>query len=98
MFDRPIRLSNNRENHIFTTHPEMNGQMGKVEETLQKPDKIVRSNSDFKVELYYKNYFKTSVTNKFLCLAVKILQSDCFIITSYFTDSIKKGEILWPRK
>ena len=35
----------------------------------------------------------TPVTEKYLCVVVKV-----FIITAYFTDKIKRGEILWKRK
>ena len=98
LYNRNIKLTGKKEHHIFYDHPEMEGQFNKLKETLEKPDIIVRSNSDISVQLYYRNYFKTPVTNKHLCLVVKVLKTELFIITAYFTDSIKKGEILWTEK
>ena len=43
-------------------------------------------------------YDTTPVTEKYLCVVVKELTDDIFIITAYFTDKIKRGEILWKRK
>ena len=98
LYGRNIRLTGKRQQHIFTDHPEMTGQIKKLEETLKRPDAIMRSNSDSSVQLFYKNYLKTPVTNKFLCVVVKMKGSDAFVITSYFTESIKKGEVLWTKK
>lgn len=91
---RRIRLTKEREEHILDDHPEMNGQIDKVRETLEMPDTLIRSKTDKNVELFYKNYKSTPVTNKFLCVVVKVLEEDLFIITTYFTDTIKKGEEL----
>ena len=98
LYNRGIRLTQQRTQHIFTDHPEMGGQLEKLEETLKKPDTIILSKTDESVQLFYKNYLKTPVTNKFLCLVVKIRKNEGFIITSYFTDSIKKGEIVCTKK
>ncbi len=68
-----------------------------IEETLTGPDRIVRSRTDEAVELFYKHYPSTPVTQKFLCVVVKILPHDNFTITVYYTDTIKRGEILWER-
>ncbi len=48
--------------------------------------------------MFYKLYKTTPVTQKYLCVLVKNLDKDNFVITSYFTDSIKKGEILWEKQ
>ena len=75
LYNRGIHLTQQREKHIFTDHhPEMVGQIEKLEETLKSPDTIILSKTDESVQLYYQNYFKTPVTNKFLCLVVKILK------------------------
>ena len=76
----------------------MSGQICKIQETLMKPDVIVKSRTDPDVELYYRHYDTTPVTEKYLCVVVKILVSDFFIITAYFTDTIKRGQILWEKK
>jgi len=96
--NREIRLTDERQEHIETDHPEMSGQVGKIQETLSNPDIIVRSRTDPDVELFYRHYDITPVTEKYLGVVVKALVRDMFIITAYFTDTIKKGEVLWERK
>jgi hypothetical protein len=96
--NRNIRLTEERQEHIETDHPEMSGQINKIQETVSNPDKIVRSRTDPDVELFYRHYDATPVTEKYLCVVVKVLVDDIFIITAYFTDKIKKGEILWEKK
>ena len=95
---RRIRFSDERQGHIKSDHPEMSHQIAKVEATLLDPDSIVRSRTDPEVELFYRHYSITPVTDKHLCVVVKSILEDLFIITAYFTDSIKRGEILWEKK
>ena len=76
----------------------MFGQVNKIQEVLLDPHIIVRSKTDPDVELFYRHYDITPVTEKYLCVVVKILVKDVFIITAYFTDTIKRGEVLWERK
>jgi hypothetical protein len=40
---------------------------------------------------------QTQVGGKWLCVVVKYLPDDAFVITAYFTDKVKAGEILWPK-
>jgi hypothetical protein len=40
---------------------------------------------------------QTQVGGKWLCVVVKYLPDDAFVITAYFTDKVKTGEILWPK-
>ena len=96
--NRTIRLTEERQEHIEKDHPEMSGQIDKIKETLLNPDKIVKSRVDPSVELFYRHYDTTPVTEKYLCVVVKVLIEDAFIITAYFTDTIKRGDVLWQRK
>ncbi len=96
--NRQIKLTDERQKHIETAHPEMLGQIEKIQETLSNSDIIVRSKTDPEVELFYRRYKITPVTEKYLCVVVKALVSNPFIITAYFTDTIKKGGVLWERK
>ncbi len=98
VYKRNVRLTDERYEHLVSDHPEMEKQIDKVQETLLNADKVVRSKIDAQVELFYRFYHSTPVTNKYLCVVVKILEDDAFIITAYFTDTIKKGEILWKKK
>lgn len=96
--NRQIRLTDERQEHIELDHPEMSGQLGKIRETLLRPIVIVRSRTDLDVELFYRHYDVTPVNEKYLCVVVKALTGSMFIITAYFTDTIKRGEVLWESK
>jgi len=76
----------------------MFGQIKKIEDTLSNPDIIIRSKTDSDVELFYRHYDITPVTEKYLCVVVKVLVGNLFIITAYFTDTIKRGDALWEKK
>jgi len=95
---RQARLTDERQEHIESDHPEMSNQIAKVRETLLNPDIIIRSKTDTEAELFYRDYNITPVTKKYLCVVVKSILEDLFIITAYFTDSIKRGERLWEKK
>jgi hypothetical protein len=92
-----IRLSEERRKHILE-HPEMKGMLQHIKETLFEPQRVVQSVSDKEAHLYYKFYIGTKVGDKHLCVVVKTLKRDAFILTAYLTDSIKKGDIIWLRK
>jgi hypothetical protein len=95
--NRSIRLTDERLHHLEIDHPEMAGQTPRIAETLANPDQIVRSRTDATVELFYKWYAATPVTAKFLCVVVKALPDDPFMITAYHTDAVKRGEVLWEK-
>lgn len=95
---REIRLSDERKNHFESEHPEMANQIDCIALTLRNPDRIIRSRTHDEVELYYRFFETTPVTKKHLCIVVKAVIPDPFIVTAYFTDSVKKGEILWEKK
>lgn len=69
----------------------------KVAETLVHPEQIFRSRTDLDMELLYRHYNRTPVTEKYCCVVVKVLVDDRFIVTTYLTDAVKKGEELWKR-
>jgi hypothetical protein len=98
VYGRRIRLTGERQEHIADVHPEMSGQAEKVDETLLSPDVVVRSRTDQAVELFYRHYNATPVTSKYMCVLVKSTAEDLFVITAYFTDSIKRGDRLWEKK
>ena len=94
---RSIRLTEERRKHILE-HPEMKRVVRYIEETLLKPQRVIQSLSDKEAHLYYRFYIGTKVGDKYLCVVVKTIKQDAFILTAYLTDSIKKGEIIWLRK
>ena len=95
---RRIRLSDERKEHLESEHPEMENQIDRITLTLLAPDRIIRSRTDDEVELHYRFFETTPVTRKHLCVVVKSSAADSFIITVYFTDSVKKGDVLWEKK
>jgi hypothetical protein len=96
--NRSIRLTDERLHHLETDHPEMIGQISRIAETLADPDRIIRSRTDATVELFYRWYTSTPVTAKFLCVVIKALPDDPFMITAYHTDAVKRGEVLWEKR
>jgi len=88
-------LSDERKHHIESEHPEMVGQFVRVAETLRQPHTIVRSRVDEEVELHYRLYETSPVTQKYLCVVVKDVPDNPFIITAFYTDTVKKGDVLW---
>ena len=90
-----IRLTGERRAHILG-HPEMAPMEAAIEETLVRPERVVQSFSDPHARLYYRFYFRTIVGGKYLCVVVKILDDDAFVLTAYLTDRIKRGIPIWP--
>lgn len=95
-FGTSVRLTDERLAHILE-HIEMVGMGHEIERVLQTPSEVRRSRSDDDVRLFYEFYAETRVGGKWLCVVVKYLPDDAFIITAYLTDSVKAGEILWPK-
>lgn len=98
IFGKQIRITEERLVHILENHPEMENSFEKITETLQYPDEIIKSKSDSSVLLYYKKYYKTVLGDKWMVVIVKTTEFDSFMMTAYFTDKIKNGNILWKRK
>ena len=94
---RSIRLTAERWEHI-QDHPEMVEMGDAIQETLRSPDVVVRSRIDPKAHLYHRFYFGTRVGEKYLCVVVKIQDTDAFVLTAYMTDKIRRGEVLWRAK
>ena len=38
------------------------------------------------------------IGGKYVCVVVKILAGNAFVVTAYLTDRIKKGACVWPEK
>lgn len=88
---KDIRLTEERLDHIYT-HPEMENQLSKIEDTLKDPDEVRKSDKDTSVHLYFKKFENTPVTEKYLTAVVKVETKTPFLITSFFTNEIKSGK------
>jgi hypothetical protein len=95
--DRPVRLTEERLTHILL-HSEMIGMESAIVETLKNPQLVRQSRSDNAVALIYRFYSQTSIGSKWLCVVVKYLVRDSFVVTAYFTNKPKQGEDLWLSK
>jgi len=94
---RRIRLTDERLGHILE-HPELRGMEDRVGETLRKPEKVLESLSDPQARLYYRFYVGTLVSDKHLCVAVKLEQNDAFVLTAYLMSRPAGGRQRWPRR
>ncbi len=95
---RLVRLTDERREHLETNHPEMAGQTPRIVETLREPDTVVRSRIGPGIELFYRLYDQSPVSSKYMCVVVKVLSGDNFVVTAYYTDRVKADEVLWTRK
>lgn len=76
----------------------MVGMEDELEQVLQKPSDVRVSRSDDNVRLFYAYYSRTRLGGKWLCVVVKYLLGDAFVVTAYLTDTLKEGESVWPKK
>ncbi len=91
-----VNLTNKRKAHLLE-HPEMRDQEAELAETLFEPDAVMRSQSDDTIRLFYRFYRRLTIGDKYLCVVVKYMEDGVFVITAYFTDKIKRGEVLWKK-
>lgn len=96
-FGRSVRLTDERLAHILE-HSEMVGMEDELEQVLQTPSDVRLSRSDDNVRLFYEYYSHTRLGGKWLCVVVKYLPDDAFVVTAYLTDTLKAGESIWPKK
>ncbi len=96
-FGHSVRLTDERLAHILE-RPEMKDMGAEIERVLQNPQLVRRSRSDEAVRLFYEFYSQTVVGGKWLCVVVKYVENDAFVVTAYLTDKPKAGEDLWPTK
>lgn len=94
-FGREVRLTNERLTHILG-RAEMRDMREEIIHTLQTPEEVRISRTDTNVRLFYEFYSRTAVGDKWLCVVVKYLTDDAFVITAYLTDRLKAGERVWP--
>jgi len=93
---RRIRLTEVQWLHIVFFHPEVEGEQNRIKSVLKKPEVVVEgATSDTKV--CYKMFRATPVSRKYLAVVIKVLDREGFIMTSYFTERIRRGKVLWKK-
>jgi len=80
------------EKLISTKHPGMRGREKEVQEALQDGTEVRRSRIDSSVYLYYK-----PMEGYFVCAVARHLNEQGFLITAYFTKTMKIGEVVWKK-
>ena len=78
---------------VTMKHPVMQGHEEEVKRTLRDPEEIRRSKKDPTVYLFYREERQ----GRWICVVVKRLNDEGFVITTYPTDRIKEGERIWSR-
>jgi hypothetical protein len=93
---REVRLTDERLSHCIDRLRNAN-LLDKLQETLEEPDLVVRSNWDEDATLSYRFYPGTRIGDKWLCIVVKEVSDDAFVLTAYPTDRIKEGKTIWKK-
>jgi hypothetical protein len=93
----PVRLTEERWQHIVHGHPEMENQRERVLETLAEPEVVQRG--DFGTLLAVRFYPETPMSEKFLVVVYQETSAeDGFILTAYLTRRLSAGrESVWRR-
>ena len=91
---RRIRITKTYWEYITTIkHPSLKGLEAKVKKALTNPIEIRKSPRDPKVYLYYIPH-----KDKLICVVVKHLNEEGYIITAYLTRRKAPGEIIWQKQ
>jgi hypothetical protein len=72
-------------------HPDVTAKLADIQRCLAAPSQVRRSKQDPAVYLFY-----TVLTRYHLCVVVKRLDGEGFVVTCYVTDAIKEGMRIWP--
>ena len=92
---KTIRLEEKIMAHILE-HPEMRSQLNRIKETATKPDEIHKSIRVENVVLFYKFFERTPVGKKYMVVVAKLDNDEYSIVTAYYTDRVKEGDLIWP--
>lgn len=76
-------------------HTELKFGIPEVKKTLKNPDEVRQSVMDTTILLYARRQEKYDI----LIVAVKVLNGDGFLVTTYQTKEYKKkGVLVWPKQ
>lgn len=93
ILEKRIRVTKSYWQKLVTTkHPRIRGKEKEIQDALEKTDEIRRSRTDSNVYLYYKKK-----RDHYICAVVKHLNDEGFLITAYFTKTMKIGEVIWKK-
>ena len=95
-----VELSDERENHIAETHPELLPEHEeRLGETLSDPDQVRRSRRFANARLFSK-WYDDLTSGKHLVVVVvseAVPKSRDWVVTAYVTRKIPEGDVEWKR-
>ncbi len=93
VLNKRVRITKGYWNYIVSIkHPSIKGLEDFVKNALANPIEVRRSRSDPSVYLYYGVFM-----DKLICVVVKHLNEEGFIITIYLTRRMIVGEVVWRK-
>ncbi|MFH1564851.1 MAG: DUF4258 domain-containing protein [bacterium] len=95
VLSKQIRTSEEYWNYISQVkHADLADRIQDVLEALSSADEVWKNDKAQNIFLYYKK-----INNYWICVVVKILNGDGFIVTAYITSKSKrKGKKIWTKK
>jgi len=91
-----IRLTQVQWLHTVFFHPEVEGEQDKIKHVLKEPEVVVEG-ATVDTRICYRMFRATPVSRKYLAVLVKVLDGEGFIMTSYFTERVRRGKVLWKK-
>lgn len=58
---------------------------------------VVTTASGSTIRVLYRYFENTTVNSKYLVVAVRELNQEGFIVTTYFADNVKRTKVIWKR-
>ena len=95
VFGHRLYLESPHRKHILVEHPEVRSYLDRLEDVFRSPEWVKRSRRDPHVYLYYR-FYDDILDGKYL-LGIAKIASRATVLTCYVTDSIKQGDLLWPK-
>lgn len=96
VFGHRLHLDAAHRRHIITEHPEIRPYLARLSEIFRAPEWVKRSRRDPAVNLYYR-FYPDIAGGKYL-LGIARIGPPSMVLTCYVTDTIKQGDLLWPRR
>lgn len=94
--NKRIRLTDVQQLHMLFFHPEVEGEQEKMRDVLKNPEIVIEGATE-DTRICYEFYPSTPVASKYLAVVIKVLDGEGFIITSYLTEKVRRGKILWRK-
>ena len=85
---REIRLTDERNTHILTRHPEVFEIEDAIELTLSAPDFTEQSSFDIETAIYYRFFQGLETGSRWVRVVVALKDDDAFILTAMTTRRI----------